>query len=309
MLKNLTIFLLFASCSLSAEYDYSSTVNELVVNGILSPQKHISVTITRPNTYPDSGHLYENVQNAQVKIIEDGSLLGTMAYDSLTNAYTILHYPQALSVYELQVLVDGYEPIRAQTRIPAGFEIEVCNYGNNRTFTNTAVKIALSSLENDQSYWVHFVSRYQQPNNQHDTFLIKEEAIFYLYSSDLIFDTFNSGIDEGKIAYDQYLRINDLAADSITFEVYSQETNKWFSQNKIENLSNDEDLIAVVFKASPEIDKYWKSIYINYLNKNFEDPNPFYEPISHYSNIKNATGIFGGINTVRVSALNKKCNN
>ncbi len=309
MLKNLTIFLLFASCSLSAEYDYSSTVDELVLNGILSPQEHIRITITRPNIYPDSDHLYEYVQNAQVKIIEDGSLLGTMAYDTLTNAYTIPHYPNALSVYELQALVDGYKPISAQTSIPAGFEIEACNYKNNRTFTNTAVKIALSNLETNQTYWVHFISRYHQPGLLLDSLSLKEEVIFYLYSSDLIFDTFNSILDEGKVAYDNYLRINDSDIDSITFEVYSLETNKWFSQNKIENLSNDEDLIAVVFKASPEIDKYWKSIYINYLNKNFVDPNPFYEPISHYSNIKNATGIFGGINTVRVSALNKKCNN
>jgi hypothetical protein len=89
--------------------------------------------------------------------------------------------------------------------------------------------------------------------------------------------------------------------------VTSSETLFWLRRSTIENLVDGEYLDMVVFKASREMDLYWKAILLNYENSNFSQPNPFYEPIGPYTNIKNGVGIFAGINIKRVSIIENKC--
>lgn len=297
------ISVLIFSCTLESDFDYTSNKDILTVNSILSPEKPVSLSITKVSPYPNKGDTFETVANANVLLFENETLLGSLLFNDSTLQYEMDYHPKVSANYYVEVDVPGYETLSAKTYIPEDFSGQNCYYFN----PNMVARISLSDLGKDESYWIHFISKVWYRDILEDSSYYVEGSIWSPISDEKIFDDFNVDHFDSKTSYSKYLRIGD-EVENIQFEVTSWETLYWFRNFRPEDLKEEEYLDMVVFKASPEMDKYWKAILVNYENSNFEEPNPFYEPISGYSNIENGTGIFAGINIKRISLIENKCN-
>ena len=106
--------------------------------------------------------------------------------------------------------------------------------------------------------------------------------------------------------YENILRLPNLEFEFYNFGVFSNNSGSWPNGQKRVDFQKDKFQMIVV-KASEEADEYWKSIFLNHVNKNWDIPNPFYEPVIVPSNIINGTGVFAGVNSKSSFAANYPC--
>ena len=301
------ICIFFFSCTIEEGFNYSSISNSIVVNSILNPDSIIQISITRSNPYPSSNQQYVSIDDAIIQLYEDSTLIGQPVFNNETSKYDINYLPLPGKVYKIEIDISGHNIIWAETIVPADFSIQTCYNLDKVTKYNpgSTIQVILSSLNNN-SYWIYFYSFDQYSFPYNDTIFTRKGTVSGLYSNDRIFDDFNATRDAGSLLYDTYLRIGKKNETSINFDVMSYE-NLWFTYYDLQEIQEEERFEIIVSRVNNITDNYWKALFLIYMNKSFDIPNPFFEPLSFQSNIHNATGIFGAVNTKSIPVSKRRC--
>jgi hypothetical protein len=317
----LTCILLYG-CEIDEAFEYSSSRDLLVVNGLLSPDSIISISVTKAGTSPISREQFEVIEQADVEILEDDNLLGTAAYNSKSKRYDLDYHPIPGKSYSIAVHASNYPELKARTNIPVSPEITGCYALQTSSYCTgcrfIVANIYIQNLVQVSKLWFTcFSEHYKEVPNEDYTISIdstqtERSSFWYLRSSNHLLDQFNAIQDRGEISYQVYMRFesNAYTPNSLELEVSNGGENYFYNYDQIQRLDEGLGLYLVAITASDEFDNYLKGIIIN--NFNDEDllddfPNPFAERVEIYSNIENGLGVFAGYNPVVIPIHETEC--
>ncbi len=316
------LLFLILSCELDKDFDYSSNEDQIVLNGLLCPDSLISIKVSKTLPYPNKSNSFPLVENASIKLYENGLYKENLLYSQEKQAYYLEEYPEAGNTYSIEVVVPEYPLISATTTIPEMEEVSACYTPFNIDQTMFRGKIFatvnFSHVNKEDRYWLGAVSDYapmvfldSPPFHYYDSTEVKRRWVVSLYSGSSVFDNFNSTSDTGLTSYSFYTRMNESTKDifNLNVDLFSFETSYFYTYHTIKNLPSYLGLYLVVFNGSPEYDRYLKSTVLNFINSNFENdtPNPFVEPVINYSNVVNGKGIFAGYSQRLLPLHNNPC--
>lgn len=280
---------ILSSCERTVTLDLPEHDPKLVINGLFSNDSIWKVAVSRSKGILEDAE-FTFMDNADVKIYEDGSLLETLSLQTLeTTTYsdftTIepqiveLHYYASENVakpnheYRVEVAVDGFETASATATLPTPIEI------SEVTTENLFVDFDEGFTEQDGNITITF----DDPEGEN----------FYEL---MIFAHQNNG------SYPIYLETDDLAlsgdankeGQAILF------TDEFFEGNSKTLSLTTYNLLPLDAKIIIEMRSISKEVYLynsSYNNQRWSRDDPFSEPIFVYSNIENGFGIFGGYYT------------
>lgn len=301
----------FLSCSKTIDYPYESSSNKVVVNCILNPDSIVSISLTIPNTYPTENDSFTVIKNAVIKFFENEMFIDYLIFNNETDSYELDFNPKVAENYSVSISMSGQPEISAHTYIPNDFIFYSCLQPLKQNQYINEVATRLSSLQKDESYWVYFLSDdysyYRNIQKGRDPGYKTGPFVHGISSYNRIFDDFNSLFSKyGYLEYDYIIRLPYLDHEFYDFGIFSSNFALWPNRPESINWQKDKFQMIVV-KASKEADVYWKSVFLNYINKNWEIPNPFYEPVIVPSNIVNGTGVFAGVNSKSSFPANYPC--
>ena len=290
----LSIVLLNACAVDYAVNDLSSgNAKQLIVNGYLIAEQPVTI------------HLYHNVgeKDSKVKGLMQAHLMlkedGQVLFDGICNdsLFTLDFHANVGAEYEIEVSATGYETVKATTTIPQPI---VCkaefNAGDDiYSMRDDLVKLTNFSYNSfaNPALWIisHRISEEDEVNQYNE-----------IYADNVFVDKTNSfgGMGApndvvGGMYHEGYLRVKSKYVQHLTDIVFTP-THVIYSKD--EGLSSPQNRIGVVLiAASPEFDKYNKSLYEQKSMIVYDEDisSIFYQPKSVYSNIENGTGIFAGI--------------
>lgn len=254
--------------------------NEVVVNCILQDSTIQTLTLTYSKPL-DKGLYYEPVQEADVKLFKNDTLIGNFEKIG-SKTWEINHLPKFNSDYKLTITISGREVISAFTKIPSK---------------------PIISFIGETKYNKKFIQR-EQLNNQW-VFALNAETdgrwdnpfeTPKINSADKLIESIATNHTEAD-RFNQSGDLSDIIGDNSTLPAYS------FYVHLISNTDSIAfdieapfyDQCFVVFRnSSDEYDKYLKSSLQKmqaYIDEN--DPVVWFDENEIYSNIENGVGIFG----------------
>ena len=272
----LFIFPVFISCEKDLKTDVE--VNpKLCFNCILNPDSVIKVSLSLSRSISATSEI-QRIDGATIELKEDGKLLGHLI-DKGDGKYSMANKPLIGSIYEISIIMEGYQPLFAKTRIP---NKPVVSYVKSALRLQTGRGTGINYIY-DVSYTIHDclgTNRYWNYTKSK----FNDKWHFYGGYGGIdspFFDDFNKEIDatyENGFFYQYYLRINDFGFEGTSVDIKYT----YYSEHIIESFFLD---------AEEHYDKYLKSSIKQKLND--EGSLLFNEPVQIYSNIENGLGIFG----------------
>ena len=318
--------LLLANFACTKELDIALPVtpSQLVLNGLLHPDSTIRISLTTTLPSSVSSTDFPVVNNATVRLYEDGELLSNLTFQD--SVYVLDYRPKPGEEYAVEVEVPGFEVVSATDRMPYSLEVEVCLLKESPSEFNYLWFEATMTDHPGKSnyYWFDIaVSDYSVFNcayfREEDTLICNNDAstlyvenMAFLHSYSTVPDNFNAYVDnttEGITEYDRYIRVDDntLNGKRITLEMTSQ-YDPMFQYGELSRLDSNQTAVLQITNASQHYDRYLKSSVIYFLNNDyFYGPNPFSETTQIYSNVENGTGIFAAYNSVSIAVEDHPC--
>ena len=265
------LLLIFSSCEKDVELNFNH-LPTLCLNCVLNPDSTITASLTEAREIENS-NIFEPVENAQIKLIEDGVILGEI--QSIGNGKYKLNYkPKPHKKYEIIVSHPNFPVLTATTIVPEfsviEWKVDTIEKVKYESFFIVDVEYEIHDKIGVNSYWFYTVGIIKSGE--------KVSGVGYEINAPFI-DDFNRQIDiEAKygFVYYYYVRMSD--------EGYDGKILRFSSMNGTRATDN-------ILSADEHYDKYIKSSVKAQLNT--EGELPFREPVQIYSNIKNGYGIFG----------------
>lgn len=292
-----------AACTQELDVVLPTAAPQLVLNGLLHPDSLIQLSITRTVQVHERQNELPVVQDANVRLFENGNLLGTMQYTN--SIYSADYYPKEGYTYSVEVETNDYPLVRALDRVPYQPNVTACHKNDTTPAYNIAIEIALKdSAGLANFYWLDMLlTNASAADCNSDESCTLRQSYYLSYSS--IPDRFNGFVDnlsEGITNFDYFLRIDDTALDGTTIVLDIA------SNYSVGLLTGEQSYILNVVSASQHYDRYLKSSAVYFLNNEFfTEPNPFSETTQIYSNVENGTGIFAAYNSVSIPVEDFPC--
>jgi len=265
------LFLLFVTflfaCEKTIRIDIPESEKKIVINGVLSPDEDIKVTISR-SLYildPDDGKP-PFLTNAVVNLFENGQFINTLSHLSNGN-YSINYQASEGNTYYFEVNANDLNTATTSTKIPSKVNIKSMGWEpdihNDIQFT-----VKFSDPGETENYYL--IDALYSP----DTNLVKYYN-FYISGNEQVLDIFTT--HTGQIILSDEV-INGKSAEISFYAMDYLETFGIYKIN-LKNITRDYYL-------------YLKSYTLQYENID----NPFAEPVQVYHNINNGFGILGSFN-------------
>jgi hypothetical protein len=311
------------ACDVERELYIEGYKEMIVVNGFLTPDSLISVSLSKTIPYPKGDNNFPAVTDASALLFEDGILLGELQATEKEGAYRLDQYPKAGSSYTLEIHIPDHPKIIASTSIPSYTKVKACMQESQgvKHWSATGVDIHFPVLPKESYFWLALhTDNYLRVRTSASNFLyqidssqITRSKVFH-YSFSSLLDKFNSRNDEGDIFFLRNSRISmsfeDVKDARIHMYYYHGSSRSIVGGNMVW-LSPEKELYAEVLQGSEEFDKYKKFMILDYMTKtsNFIDelPDPFAEKVITYTNINNGTGIFAGYNQQFIPFYTNPC--
>jgi len=312
-----TIVCIVASCTQELDMPFPRGKEQLVLNSILHPDSTIKVSLTKTLPLGTTGSDFPVVDNAEIRLYEEDVLIGQPAFQD--SIYVLDYLPKESKKYSIEIVVPGFEILKAHDTMPKDVAASVCIAPDDRyVFNNASIYITIENLWTDvNSYWL-YTTRYKTRYKEGCFDPFDESCYVRYYGSDAYYnsfssvpDRFNAYIDNvagGVTSYSYFVRVEESGIDgeAIIFEIASSISN---------NSTLSPDVLPRklhIMSASQHYDRYLKSSVMhlmsrgNYADEDFEI-NPFAEIIQSYSNVENGTGIFAAYNSVSFAIDDYPC--
>lgn len=283
------------SCEKIIDINIPEGERKIVVNGLVNPDSLIRINLSRSLSVLETNE-FVYLEGANVQVSKDGSLLGILTEQP--NGWYVLpgHYPEAGSVYGLEVSYPGLASVSANATLadPVSFSEIDTTYQASDFFGGSyqlsfdfqdpdgrnyyALSITathkvfdyetLSYLDSLTTYSVYF--NFLERGDGIQSAFVEDGAVTY-YGSKVFFsdDLFSGQIMDVDIEIGSY---SFFDADTVRLDV------------SLEHVSEPFYLYAI---SSGKYDQ--------------TAGNPFSEPVSVYTNIENGLGIFSGYSFFRRS--------
>jgi len=289
LLVFVTLLMVLSSCVKEVDIDYPNYEPQIVLTGLMQPDSVIKIRLQKTQSVLSAAGTYPFVSDADVFCYENNKKIGQLKHDN-NGFYRLNYFPKQGATYRIEVLYDN-KIITAEDDIPYGSDLTITmgapNYSNPNQNLDLFLKVSRSNL----SYtWLSAILSYQFGGEPR----IKGAVIV---SSFPIFDTFNaykslSGVD----SFEDYARLKPDFLGNYNF--------KFTVGNQLSNVKTKGDIFYFqVSDLSKNYDRYLKSSLTAYQNSPEENgaiSDPFAEPISIFSNVKNGVGILGAMQTRRI---------
>lgn len=292
---------LLMACETVVEVDVPRDTPKLVANAFINPDSLISVRVSKSKFVLDHTPL-TTVDHASVHVFENDALIEKLEFEG-QGLYTSSFKPSEGKEYTLQVTADGFEGIEATTFIKNPVPIQEIRYDTIRT------EIGSSCIGEDcTTYYATNIKlhlKLDDPAEEENFYEIEvyKKALHFSYEPD---STGNYYPTDTVIYYQSvYLSTEDPAVTDLEFEfegegyygetlLFSDEifNGKPYTLDfKTDDYSiNTEELIVILKSMDEARYRYLRSHEL----QDWNEGNPFAEPVNVYSNVENGYGIFGG---------------
>ncbi|MEM7657018.1 MAG: DUF4249 domain-containing protein [Bacteroidota bacterium] len=118
---------ILGGCIRPVELDLPELPRKVVLQGILSPDKPITVYLAYHQAISDSARAFPWITNALVQVYENGQVKDTLVhFDSGT--YVTSTFPREGRTYRIEVEVPGEPIVAAETRLPFSIPLDSATY-------------------------------------------------------------------------------------------------------------------------------------------------------------------------------------
>ena len=290
----ITFSMLFSSCDIVVDLDIPEHDRVLVVNSILTTDSIINASISHSVGAFDASSI-SYVNNATLKVYEDGVLLGEMneevslSYDSMEELDSIYVYnfnqnPVAGKIYSYEIAHPDYESVRAETTVPAAVKLNV----NDVT------------LLSEQDYEKHYRVRFSFNDGPEESFYRLRLRNPNAYDR---FDEFESNdasiISSAGVQSDGGTFYGDEALfDDEMFNGTEKDISiDFFDYKSLYYEDEDEEYeVQFILELTSVSESYYT--YIRSLRAHYDNQDQFIfagEPVQVFTNIENGLGVLGSM--------------
>lgn len=287
-----TIF--FVSCTKVINFEEADTEQQIVVNGIISPDSTFVVMLTKSRSILEEA-IYNAVADAQVILFEDGTEIGQAYREG--GYYVIPTFtPQSGKSYQLNIKAEGKE-LSAETTVPVPVEItktDTTTIENQWGGKTMELRITFrDSPGNDYYRIITFREQLLSAKNEHGaTTYYRSRQPGYTNLDDPVFKSLYSSFGGGELESGPDNDYAIFSDELINGKEYTLRFEANFTTSQYSSGVIYEKYEVYFQKLSDNLFKHLK--YINLYDYYHDDP--FSEPVPVYSNIKNGAGIFAGFN-------------
>lgn len=290
------LLLLLSSCVVDYNVELVADIEKMiVVNGYLDPENSITLNLYKHGEAKQAKTV--GLLGAHLLLSEDGNVI----YDDICtdSIFTLNHYPKVGATYTLEVSASGFETVKATTTIPHPVECEgkfewdtekwwddrgdlvTLDYFKFKNSINSAMWV-LAFMTTDDAQVIQYTDLYI--NN---VYVDKTNQENGMAPNEVVGIMYNNG----------YLRFKSKYKDNLSEEGIVFTPQKTSYANYPGYFDNQTGIRVDVISASPEFDKYNKSMYEQKMMIVYEEDisSVFYQPKGVYSNVNNGTGIFAGV--------------
>ncbi|OZI07722.1 hypothetical protein BWI93_13105 [Siphonobacter sp. BAB-5385] len=284
-----------------------------VLVGVLHPDSSLSVRLFMSREAKDTSG-YKPITSSTVTFSEDNIALGKAVHAG-DGFYVLTVEPKEGHTYKVQAEIPTYGIVEAEDFLPAFPSYTVTVGDRNSLNANSNPDITLQFKKTDKAYyWIginatklshrapqecrNIISTGGALNSECKKYLEKESN--YVSSRSAVFDMFNGSFDElhSYYSFSSLARllpefVKDYQQPEVTFSLTNQ-GGSWTSP------SSAEENVLELTVAGLAFDQYLKTSLFSLENQLVDSQgklqNPFAEPTSASSNVKNGLGIFGARN-------------
>lgn len=322
------ILILFTTIACEKEIEFTGELQEkkIVLNSIAIADSILTAELYFSKFFLDNKIAFDTIKNAQVELYVNGSYKTDLTFQLIDviqpnyygsyipkkSVYTSNFRPEPGDTLELRVNVEGYDKVSASTIVPQRVEIDKNDirirldtldyYESTYIDYNTQEEVTTYSGSMNIYYTVKLIDNANENNFYRIILKNSYGGYEYLESDDPIFS--QSG-DEGLFDI-----IEGSSTSNFTDESFNGENRSisfshyyWFS-----SYENNNDKYLDFQQMSKEA--YW---YIKTSTaSDFNEGNPFSEPVLTYSNVNGGIGVFGAFTkskvpiTVNIDLFSKK---
>lgn len=306
------IFVALLSCTKTLDFDDEGLANQVVVNGIISPDAAFTVYLTqsgsilidRPTNPPLEGSM---------DLYEDGTMIRQFPSQLAKFSATDLQL-KAGKNYRI-VVVSNDRQISAETTIPYPTEVmsvDTSSFRNKNGLTTTKYKIKIKDPLGDDYYRIVVTNEtLKQVNDAVDSktkkyYLNKSQN--RITSDDPVFKSVYNNFGDADITpgpENDYFIFPDTYFQGKEYTIQFQISTYSIAPNSYGGYADPGNLVLpgkeklIYDRHVVHMQRLSKELYdfLKYLKLyNYYHDNPFSEPISVYSNVNHGVGIFAGFN-------------
>jgi len=284
------LIMLFVSCEKDITLNLKEPEDMLCLDCILEAgNDSVVIYVTKVQSVENTGDLVP-ADNAEIILQKDGEILpGIM--NKGNGKYVLYQTPEEGKTYQIQVNVDGYKPLLAETKVPLKPMVEV-DFVRDTIYDETIWKgyrtyisllVHLTDLPTKDNYW--FMRAYMRSigGKPYGSYAISYQT------DNLLFDAFNRYYNQDySYRFTSYDYIAALRLDDSSMK----------NGNIRFSMSAGNQPTVFVINADENFDKYYKSSIKQFLTYEYDEL-PIFEPVQIYSNVENGFGIFGSIAVTR----------
>lgn len=300
----ISLLVVLASCESVIDVDIPHEPPKLVVNTLINPDSVIQVRISQSQYILDESN-FKKVNNATVSIFEEGVLKEQLTKTQEDGVYISQFKPQIGKSYTLTAEAPNFTSIEATTFLDPKVPIEeialdstievngsFCVDDSCITYYQVYYKVGLTLQDpgNEPNYYStvayvkrHYIYETQNPDGSYRIDTLEYIEQLYLFSNDVSVALAEFDLDGGGYWGEEIL-FSDETFDGQTYTFDFEIESGFDSHNKAE------EIIFVLKHLSEAQYEYQISKEL----QNWNDGNPFAEPVPVYNNIKNGFGIFAG---------------
>lgn len=271
----------FLACETVVQFDISEPEPQLVLNSLFNSDSTLTVYLYQSQGVAESGTLPKAVADAVITITDgNGTTLATLTEQS-PGVYTSSFVALAGETYHIKAEKEGYKPVSASDKIPGSqVVLESLKVTKKYDINEQAFYQITLIIDDDPGtdfYEIMVKTRYSMLL---DNVIYSGDAVEKLHSDDNVISEHTNG---GNYLLFKDLQFNGRQKELVFYSYFS-------FPDCVTNCNVNATMELQINKVSPAYYNYKETLA---LQSSIND-NPFAEPVSVYSNIRNGYGIFAG---------------
>lgn len=284
VLQLVTFVFVLSACEQTIDFTGKESAPVMILNGVLTPDSVFTIDVSETKHITRGGQV-PVVENAVVEVFSEGNLLEGLKHQG-NGIYKGTMKPEAGKNYKVIISYDK-NTVSAETAVPTAVGIDRISsnpvFDKDQTFAYIELGVQLTDPATSTNYYRITVEHLPEAGE------LQNKP--YVYSNDIVMNATYGGNDDGlsNSITNSYLIFNDKLFKGKQYEVKL----RFYDYDVLFALQNEGFEIRKAYKVylhsiSREYFLYLKSRELGEYNND----DPFSEPVPIFSNISGGSGIF-----------------